>query len=852
MVALKDSLASIKYNHNFMRPLITFALLICCLQSHGQSTLFELASPFEPFNLSDFKGRIIDFNNDGLEDVWGSQTTMPNSTKIWLANDDGSFSPLDVFSTHFDNVEFQEPSFNVDMNKDGWVDLILASWPEGENGEFRTYTVFLNQEGIGMAKASSFSTADLLSMVGAESMFAVPRHLIDLNADGHPDWVVTDRTNRDVWIFESDPDFPCEIGQSASSLLYHYDAERINYSFVDLDDDHDLDFVASEGTNQYSLHVTSSQLNDGFGGFTSAELTGFSEGRSNGFVGTGDLNGDRKIDMFCGQADCCISEGMYLYESQDEFYDFLSTPNAFSILDDPYISNGITVDLDLDGHVDVFWSSVTALQSMRIQCHQGQSDGTLTNVSEEWNLYWGVTGGFISGYSAGIGREVGGVVMDWNLDSKPDVAINGRNFPALAVNNPTDANWQLINNSENRGLRVSLRACTGMTCGLGARVSAKYDARWHDGWVDCQALRSGGTSFLTFGSSSAQFVDSLVVNWVGGAQTIMLNVAFDQTIVIQESQDCFEANGGCNDELACNFDPTATCNDGSCDYSCCPGPGCCGSGTIWNAVSQTCVIDSTDITCNLSCGEGTIWDETTQTCVLENSDCDFVYDGTNDGVVGAGDLLGLLTEFGSECNSTSTFNCGDPLSYNGYDYETVQIGEQCWFAENLRTTKFANGDQIPHLPNSENWLNADSVETGALCNFNNDTLIGWSFGKLYNWYVVSDQRGICPTTWHVPTTAEWNQLTDAIGDSAAVELKGNYSETWLGSGTEGFNAIPGGFRDWGNAVFFAEGTRGNWWTSSDQGGAGFWRGMYDNSNEVSGALFNKRMGNSIRCIKDSE
>ena len=118
--------------------------------------------------------------------------------------------------------------------------------------------------------------------------------------------------------------------------------------------------------------------------------------------------------------------------------------------------------------------------------------------------------------------------------------------------------------------------------------------------------------------------------------------------------------------------------------------------------------------------------------------------------------------------------------------------------------------------------------------------------------MIDDDRGICPTGWHVPTTAEWNQLTEVLGDSAAVNLKGNDSATWFGSGTEGFNALPGGFRDWGNAVFFAEGTRGNWWTSSEQGGAGFWRGMYDDSDVVSGALFNKRMGNSIRCIKDSE
>ena len=78
-----------------------------------------------------------------------------------------------------------------------------------------------------------------------------------------------------------------------------------------------------------------------------------------------------------------------------------------------------------------------------------------------------------------------------------------------------------------------------------------------------------------------------------------------------------------------------------------------------------------------ACGQGTVWDEETETCIVANpSDTDF------DGCVSMVDLLDLLTVFGT-CNETS-WECGDPLEYQGYDYETVQIGEQCWFAENAR------------------------------------------------------------------------------------------------------------------------------------------------------------------------
>ena len=71
----------------------------------------------------------------------------------------------------------------------------------------------------------------------------------------------------------------------------------------------------------------------------------------------------------------------------------------------------------------------------------------------------------------------------------------------------------------------------------------------------------------------------------------------------------------------------------------------------------------------------------------------FVYDGNNDGVVGSGDLLQLLTEFGQTC---TPLLLAAPVAYQGYEYATVLIGDQCWFAENLRSTQYTNGDSIPN------------------------------------------------------------------------------------------------------------------------------------------------------------
>ena len=84
-------------------------------------------------------------------------------------------------------------------------------------------------------------------------------------------------------------------------------------------------------------------------------------------------------------------------------------------------------------------------------------------------------------------------------------------------------------------------------------------------------------------------------------------------------------------------------------------------------------------------------------CILDDSGdsgCELVYDGNGDGSVGSSDLLGLLTEFGADCFTETEFSCGNPISYQGYDYVTVLIGDQCWFAENLRSEAYRNGEAL--------------------------------------------------------------------------------------------------------------------------------------------------------------
>ena len=106
------------------------------------------------------------------------------------------------------------------------------------------------------------------------------------------------------------------------------------------------------------------------------------------------------------------------------------------------------------------------------------------------------------------------------------------------------------------------------------------------------------------------------------------------------------------------------------------------------------------------CGEGTVWDAVSLTCIVANP-----ADINLDGCVQLGDLLDLLSAYGDCGAEESEWQCGDPLEYQGYEYATVQIGEQCWFAENLRTENYRNGDAIPSNLSNIEW---SSTTSGAV------------------------------------------------------------------------------------------------------------------------------------------
>lgn len=206
-------------------------------------------------------------------------------------------------------------------------------------------------------------------------------------------------------------------------------------------------------------------------------------------------------------------------------------------------------------------------------------------------------------------------------------------------------------------------------------------------------------------------------------------------------------------------------------------------------------------------------------------------------------------------SEAQTFSCGEQVSFDYYAYNTVQIGQQCWFAENLLTTVYASGKGIP--ARTEDWMN---IQFGARCDYDNDARGVETYGRLYNWYAVDNPQGLCPMGWHVPTDEEWADLEGYIASQGfrgneGGALKGS-PEAWgptedLATDSFGFSALPGGNR-LNAGDFKSAGIVGNWWSSSLKRSSAWSRSLYSSDAKIRRYYLKRGWGLSVRCLQDAD
>jgi uncharacterized protein (TIGR02145 family) len=190
--------------------------------------------------------------------------------------------------------------------------------------------------------------------------------------------------------------------------------------------------------------------------------------------------------------------------------------------------------------------------------------------------------------------------------------------------------------------------------------------------------------------------------------------------------------------------------------------------------------------------------------------------------------------------------------------KTVTIGKQVWMLENLNVATFKNGVAIPEVQEKDAWESANDNKQAAWCYYDIDPKNGEKYGKLYNWYAVVDDNGLCPQGWHIPSDAEWTGLIDYLGGSqiASGKMKEVGIVNWNSPNTEStnlslFTGLPGGTRSYGGN-YSGIGGYGNWWSSTENKeiDTNVARYFYLGSNAAYGNDASEGDGLSVRCLRD--
>ena len=223
----------------------------------------------------------------------------------------------------------------------------------------------------------------------------------------------------------------------------------------------------------------------------------------------------------------------------------------------------------------------------------------------------------------------------------------------------------------------------------------------------------------------------------------------------------------------------------------------------------------------------------------------------NSAGVGYGEQKSFTTQgiSGGACEGITSVN------YHGQTYNTVEIGDQCWFKENLNAGTMIEWDHNSCHPQTNN----DTIE--KYC-YQNDSANCAIYGGLYPWWGMFLNRSddLCPDGWHVPSNAKWNKLADFLGGShvAGGKMKETGTLHWKppnkgATNSSGFTALPSGrlsgdVKDFENLTGFAY-----FWSSSGS----FWPPTYEyyiensyNNEFLSSYKDLFFSANSIRCLKD--
>ena len=214
----------------------------------------------------------------------------------------------------------------------------------------------------------------------------------------------------------------------------------------------------------------------------------------------------------------------------------------------------------------------------------------------------------------------------------------------------------------------------------------------------------------------------------------------------------------------------------------------------------------------------------------------------------------------------TTLEEGTVADVDGNVYHSVTVGTLVWSLENLKVTHYRNSDPIPNVTDNATW---SALTSGAYCDYENDPDNSPVYGRLYNWYAVTDSRNIAPEGWHVATASEWMTLINYLIDNGygyggsgddiakslasisgwtAIGLPGCVGNDQTSNNSSGFTGLPSGYRLADGSYIGLE-SRTFWWGAET--GARPMKGIFYNDDDVQHQdLGDQSFGASVRCVKD--
>jgi uncharacterized protein (TIGR02145 family) len=192
---------------------------------------------------------------------------------------------------------------------------------------------------------------------------------------------------------------------------------------------------------------------------------------------------------------------------------------------------------------------------------------------------------------------------------------------------------------------------------------------------------------------------------------------------------------------------------------------------------------------------------------------------------------------------------------DGNIYKTIWIGNQLWMAENLKSTHYPDGKEIPHIQNDSIWGDLeDNNMADAYCYYSNSNDNRDKYGALYTYAAAKDA---CPAGWHLPDEKEWTELQTNLKHEGFEGIEGSALKSkdgWItnnGFDSYGFRALPGGGRCFDGPFDFVE-EYARWWSGTEHDAEFSWGHGINYNDTILGTCYRpKSVGYSVRCVKDS-